>query len=66
MKKLLIIAFALLLGTTLSFAQASGGATTTDKPASTDTGKKKTKKAKKAKKEKGKKGATETATPAPK
>ena len=63
MKKLLTIAFALLLGTTLTFAQASGGATSTDKPASTDTGKKKTKKAKKAKKEKSKKGSTDAAAP---
>ena len=63
MKKLLTIAFALLLGTTLTFAQATGGATSTDKPASTDTGKKKTKKAKKAKKEKTKKGSTDAAAP---
>jgi len=65
MKKLLTIAFALLLGTTLTFAQASGGATSTDKPASTDTGKKgkKKEKTKKAKKEKAKKGSADAAAP---
>ena len=63
MKKLLTIAFALLLGTTLSFAQASSGAST-DKPASADTNKKASKKkAKKAKKEKSKKGSTDAAAP---
>jgi hypothetical protein len=64
MKKLLTIAFALLLGTTLSVAQASGGAASTDKPASTDTNKKASKKkAKKSKKEKTKKGSTDAAAP---
>ena len=67
MKKLLTIAFTLLLGATLSFAQAGGGST--DKPAdkTTETGKKGTKSGKKAHKggKKSKKGSTST-TPPPK
>ncbi len=66
MKKLLTIAFTLLLGATLSFAQATGGST--DKPA--EGGKKttSTKSAKKAHKggKKGKKSSGGTTTPAPK
>jgi hypothetical protein len=68
MKKLLTIAFTLLLGASLSFAQATGGSTgSTDKPAgdkttTTKSGKKTThhKGAKKTKK------APSSTTPAPK
>ena len=70
MKKLLTIAFTLLLGASLSFAQATGGSTdkaTTDKSASTDTGKKAKTKKGATKNKKSKKGATDTTTtPAPK
>ena len=65
MKKLLMIAFTLLLGASLSFAQATGGST--DKPAgdktTTKSGKKTThhKGGKKSKKNSG-----GTTTPAPK
>jgi len=66
MKKLLTIAFTLLLGASLSFAQATGGST--DKPAeggkkttSTKSGKKAHKGGKKSKKNSG-----GTTTPAPK
>lgn len=68
MKKLLTIAFTLLLGASLSFAQATGGST--DKTASTSTasGKKATSKTK-TKSHKGgkksKKGTTDS-TPPPK
>jgi len=65
MKKLLTIAFTLLLGATLSFAQATGGST--DKPA--EGGKKTTTKSgKKAHKggKKSKKSSGSTTTPAPK
>jgi len=70
MKKLLTIAFTLLLGASLSFAQATGGSTgSTDKPAggdktaTTKSGKKTThhKGAKKTKK-----SPSSTTTPAPK
>jgi hypothetical protein len=69
MKKLLTIAFTLLLGATLSFAQAGGGST--DKPAdkTTETGKKgSTKSGKKAHKggKKSKKNSGGTTTPPPK
>ena len=70
MKKLLTIAFAMLLGATLSVAQATGGTTgSTDKPA---TGKPatstKTKGHNHSKKggKKSKKGSGTTSTPAPK
>ena len=64
MKKLLAIAFTLMLGASLSFAQATGGST--DKPAegkkttSTKSGKKAHKGGKKSKKNSG------TTTPPPK
>jgi len=66
MKKLLTIAFTLLLAGTLSFAQAGGGST--DKPAE---GGKKTTDTKSGKKghkggKKGKKGSGGTTTPPPK
>jgi hypothetical protein len=65
MKKLLTIAFALLLGASLSFAQATSGST--DKPAdkTTDTGKKGGKSGKKSHKggKKSKKGSESTTTP---
>ena len=64
MKKLLTIAFAMLLGASLSFAQATGG--TTDKPADKTT----TKAGKKSHHhkggKKGKKSSGGTTTPAPK
>lgn len=70
MKKLLTIAFALLLGASLSFAQATGGSTSTDKPA---TGEKTTKtttskSGKKSHKgsKKSKKNSSGTTTPPPK
>ena len=65
MKKLLTIAFTLLLGATLSFAQAGGGST--DKPAdkTTESGKKGGKKGHKGGK-KSKKGSSGTTTPPPK
>ena len=71
MKKLLTIAFALMLGATLSLAQATGASTaSTDKPA---TGKKATttaakggKKGHKGGAKKGKKSSGGTTTPAPK
>jgi hypothetical protein len=65
MKKLLTIAFALILGASLSFAQTGGGST--DKPA--DTGKTtKTKSGKKGHKggKKSKKNSGGTTTPPPK
>ncbi|HKD79940.1 MAG TPA: hypothetical protein VKH81_09615 [Candidatus Angelobacter sp.] len=72
MKKLLTIAFALMLGASLSFAQAtSGGNTSTDKPATgekttktenTKSGKKGHKGGKKSKKNSG----SNPATPPPK
>ena len=68
MKKLLTIAFALLLGASLSFAQAAGGSTdksSTDKGASADTGKKGKTKAHKKGAKKSKKGSADT-TPPPK
>jgi hypothetical protein len=66
MKKLLTIAFTLLLGASLSFAQTGGGST--DKPAE---GGKKTSSTKSGKKghkggKKGKKGSGGTTTPPPK
>jgi basic membrane lipoprotein Med (substrate-binding protein (PBP1-ABC) superfamily) len=69
MKKLLTIAFALLLGATLSVAQAGGGST--GKPADTtqtDTGKKGHKSGKKGHKggKKSKKNSGGTTTPPPK
>jgi ABC-type transporter MlaC component len=68
MKKLLTIAFALVLGSALSFAQAGS---TTPAPSSTDTAKSGTTKTKKhshAKKggKKAKKAAADTTAPAPK
>jgi hypothetical protein len=70
MKKLVTIAFALLLGASLSFAQATGGSTdkgAADKGASTDTGKKgKTKTHSKKGGKKSKKSSGDTTTPAPK
>ncbi len=66
MKKLLTIAFALMLGASLSFAQATGGST--DKPADkTETGKKSGKSGKHGHKggKKSKKG-TGDSTPPPK
>lgn len=75
MKKLLTIAFAMLLGASLSFAQAAGGAASTDKTgtgksdsktttsSSTKGGKKGTKT---GAKKKGKKSTGGTTTPAPK
>jgi hypothetical protein len=67
MKKLLTIAFTLLLGATLSFAQAGGGST--DKPAdkTTESGKKGGKSGKKGHKggKKSKKSSSST-TPPPK
>jgi hypothetical protein len=68
MKKLLTIAFTLLLGATLSFAQATGGST--DKPATTSTasGKKATSKTKTKSHKGGKKSKKSTgdSTPPPK
>jgi hypothetical protein len=72
MKKLLTLAFALMLGATLSFAQATGGST--DKPApktetkSADTKTSDTKSGKKGHKggKKSKKGSSGTTTPPPK
>ena len=65
MKKLLTITFALLLGATLSFAQATGGST--DKPAdkTAGSGKKGGKSGKKGHKggKKSKKNTTDTTTP---
>ncbi|HEY1526728.1 MAG TPA: hypothetical protein VGH51_10865 [Candidatus Angelobacter sp.] len=70
MKKLVTIAFALLLGASLSFAQAGGGSTdkgTADKSATTDTGKKgKTKTHSKKGAKKSKKSSSDTTTPPPK
>ena len=70
MKKLLTIGFAMLLGATLSFAQAAGS---TDKPATSKTDTKtasttSTKSAKKGHKggKKGKKSSGSTTTPPPK
>jgi hypothetical protein len=64
MKKLLTIAFALILGASLSFAQATGGST--DKPAdkTTETGKKGGKSGKKSHKggKKSKKNTSDTTT----
>jgi hypothetical protein len=75
MKKLLTIAFAMLLGATLSFAQTTGGTTATDKTGKPDTktasttgtksGKKATKTAHKGGK-KGKKSSGGTSTTPPK
>ena len=68
MKKLLTIAFTLLLGATLSFAQATGGSTdkgTGDKSTTPPAKTKSTKKAHKGGK-KGKKSSGGTTTPAPK
>jgi len=69
MKKLLTIAFALLLGASLSFAQTTTGGTT-DKPA-TDKSNTKTTSTKSGKKghkggKKGKKSSGSTTTPPPK
>ena len=72
MKKLLTIAFAMLLGASLSFAQATGGST--DKPATktdtktADTKTSDTKTGKKGHKggKKSKKGSSSTTTPPPK
>jgi hypothetical protein len=66
MKKLFVLAFALVLGATLSFAQATGGTTKTTKT-NTASGKKatKTKKGHKGGK-KGKKNSGGTTTPPPK
>ena len=68
MKKLLTIAFTLLLGASLSFAQTGGGSTgSTDKPAGTDTSKGGTKKSgKKGGTKKSKKNSGGTTTPPPK
>ncbi|HET9839516.1 MAG TPA: hypothetical protein VFR84_14890 [Candidatus Angelobacter sp.] len=70
MKKLLTIAFALLLGASLSFAQTGGGTTsgTGTGTTATDTGKKGHKGGKKGHKggKKGKKGTGGTTTPPPK
>ena len=69
MKKLLTSAFALLLGASLSFAQASGGSTSGSTDKTADSGKKatKSKSGKKGHKgtEKSKKGSAST-TPPPK
>lgn len=67
MKKLATFVLALLLGASLSFAQATGGSTDTKTTPKTETGKKatKTKKGHKGGK-KGKKGSGGTTTPAPK
>jgi hypothetical protein len=66
MKRLATFVFAMLLASSLSFAQAGGGdKPKTDQGATTDTGKKSSKKAKKASKKK-KKGSTDTATQPPK
>lgn len=62
MKKLATLVFALLLGASLSFAQA-GGSSDTKTDTKTETGKK-GKKAKKAKK--SKKSTNDSSTPAPK
>ncbi len=69
MKKLLTIAFTLLLGASLSFAQATGG--TTDKSADQKTEKGEKKGGKGEKKghkggKKSKKGSSGTSTPPPK
>jgi hypothetical protein len=71
MKKLLTLAFALMLGATLSFAQATGGSTdkpapkTETKTADTKTDTKSGKKGHKGGK-KSKKGSSGTTTPPPK
>jgi hypothetical protein len=68
MKKLLTIAFTMLLGATLSFAQATGGSTDKGAGDKSTTPPAKTKSAKKAHKggKKGKKSSSGTSTPAPK
>jgi hypothetical protein len=73
MKKLLTIAFAMLLGATLSFAQATGstdktgtGKTDTKTASSTSTKSGKKGSTKTAAKKKGKKSPGGTTTPAPK
>jgi hypothetical protein len=70
MKKLLTIAFALLLGASLSYAQTGGGTTsgTGTGASTTDTGKKGHKGSKKGHKggKKSKKGSGGTTTPPPK
>jgi len=63
MKKILTVVFTMLLGATLSMAQATAGSTDTKKPATTKSGKKAT--AHKGGK-KGKKSSGGTTTPAPK
>ncbi len=67
MKKLATVVFALLLGASLSFAQAGGGTTKTDDTQKADKGEKKGKKSKKGSKKskKGEKGG-ESTTPPPK
>ncbi|HEY6248595.1 MAG TPA: hypothetical protein VI685_01465 [Candidatus Angelobacter sp.] len=68
MKKLFTLVCALVLGATLSFAQAGGGTTGSNEPTTTS-GKKAHKGGKKGHKggKKGKKGAgTDTTTPPPK
>jgi hypothetical protein len=68
MKKLLTIAFTLLLGATLSFAQAAGGSTDKGTGDKSTTAPAKTKSGKKSHSRKGGKKSkkADTATPAPK
>jgi hypothetical protein len=67
MKKLLTIAFAMLLGATLSMAQQAGGTpASTDKPATTTKAPAKTHTHAKKGATKKKKGTDSTKTPAPK
>jgi hypothetical protein len=68
MKKLLTLVFAMLLGASLSFAQATSGTPPTTKTSTKTTGKKGTKTKGKKGGKKGKKssGGTTTTTPTPK
>ena len=68
MKKLLTIAFTLLLGASLSFAQATGGSTDKTPATSTASGKKATSKTKTKSHKGGKKSKknSSTTTPPPK
>ncbi len=66
MKKLLTIAFAMLLGASLSFAQAAGSTGSTDKGATDKSATKKSKKSGKKGGKKSKKGAAEDKTAQPK
>lgn len=66
MKKLLTLVFAMLLGASLSFAQATSGTPTTTQTPTKTSGKKATKTKGKKGGKKGKKSSGGTTTPAPK